>query len=239
MHIERTLIELGLSANEVKIYLAILDLGMAPLSLVARKAGLKRPTTYGVVKKLRKRGFTECFLSKGIRLYSVISPKALHEQYAKHLKAFEEALPQLEAKHEQLTFKPKISFLEGKKELERLYHHVFSSEDELLAYVLPEQAADYFSVAWLNALYQHSGFGKKRWIVADTAVSRSLLASLKTTARQTRFVAPEKAFSHEIFLRDKQVFLFSFHEGFALRLESADAAETQRSLFEMVWDSAR
>lgn len=236
MPVASTLTELGLSPNEVKIYLTMLDVGMAPISIISRRAGLKRPTTYGVVKKLRKRGLTDCFLSKGVRLYSVISPKALYQRYAEHLQAFERALPELAIKHEQLVIKPKVSFFEGKRELERLYRDAFTGKGELLAYLLPEQAERYFSKEWLGETYKRSaGHSKKRIVSVDTAEARALILSLSLPATQTRFTAENQAWSHELLIRDQHVYIFSFREGFALHLVSADAASMQKILFESTW----
>ena len=182
MSAEHILIALGLTPNEVKIYLTMLDLGMAPISLISRRASLKRPTTYGVVKKLRKRGLTDCFLRKGVRYYSVISPVALHGKYAEYLRAFETALPTLTAKHEKIMFKPRVHFYEGKKELEKLYEEILNDADEIFAYVVPETAQEYFSKEWLLAFFKKLGEkkGKRKIISVDTALSRSIVENFSS-----------------------------------------------------------
>ncbi len=210
---------------------------MAPMSLIARRAGLKRPTTYGVVKKLRKRGLTDCFLSKGVRLYSVMSPSALYDRYALHLQELKEALPQLVAKHEKLMFKPRVSFYEGKGELERLYTEAFQTKNELLAYLLPAQASQYFGHNWLEQVfseYRKNSKHRCRVISVETA-SQTQLKLLAGIGTDIRCMKDAKVFSHEILVHDQQVLLFSFNEGFALRLTSVDAVQTQSALFEMIW----
>ena len=241
MQTDQILTALGLSANEVKIYLAILDLGMAPMSVIARKAALQRPTTYGVVKKLRKRGLTECFLSKGIRLYSVLPPASLYKRYADYLEEFKKALPTMEAKHERLLFKPRVGFYEGKKELQKLYAECFTPKSELLAYLLPQHAAQYFSPTLHQSFLKDYAQNKKRVcriISTDTSAAHTALKILQGAKTDIRFLTPKKALSQEIFLFDQHVCIFSFVEGYALKLTSADAFGTQRALFEMVWKTA-
>jgi sugar-specific transcriptional regulator TrmB len=240
MDVRHALTELGLSSNEVKIYLTILDLGMAPMSLIARRAGLQRPTTYGVVKKLRKRGLTECFLSKGVRLYSVISPTALYERYAEHLQSLKDALPRLTAAHEKLLFKPRVHLYEGRRELERLYRESFQGKGELLAYLLPEQSSAYFSPAFLEEILAglHKTPKRRRRIISvDNPVSREHLKGFAKAQNSVRFMKGPSVFSHETIMHEDHVFLFSFHEGFALRMTSADAAQTQAALFGRIWTS--
>jgi sugar-specific transcriptional regulator TrmB len=58
------LINFGFSLNEEKVYLACLELGLAPISVIAKKANLKRTTVYEVIKKLAKKGVSELFFEK-------------------------------------------------------------------------------------------------------------------------------------------------------------------------------
>lgn len=48
--------KLGLKENEVKVYLTGLELGPASVQTIALKAGLARPTTYGILKELLQKG---------------------------------------------------------------------------------------------------------------------------------------------------------------------------------------
>ena len=43
----------GLTENEAKVYLAALELGETTVIRLAKKAGIKRPTTYLVVDSLK------------------------------------------------------------------------------------------------------------------------------------------------------------------------------------------
>jgi len=54
--IELELRKLGLREKEVRIYLAGLELGPSSVQNIAQKAGLTRPTTYEILKKLKEKG---------------------------------------------------------------------------------------------------------------------------------------------------------------------------------------
>ncbi len=45
----------GLSDNEAKVYLAMLELGPAPVQEIAAKAGVNRPTAYVQIEALKKK----------------------------------------------------------------------------------------------------------------------------------------------------------------------------------------
>ncbi|MEK7106984.1 MAG: helix-turn-helix domain-containing protein, partial [Patescibacteria group bacterium] len=56
MHpISDSLSQLGLSGQESAVYLAALELGFSSISDIAKKAGIKRPTTYYIVDELIKK----------------------------------------------------------------------------------------------------------------------------------------------------------------------------------------
>jgi len=47
---------IGLSNNEAKVYLAMLELGPSPVLDIAAKAAINRPTTYVQIELLKKKG---------------------------------------------------------------------------------------------------------------------------------------------------------------------------------------
>jgi len=233
------LLHLGLSEKESTVYLAALELGMAPVSIVARKARLKRPTTYLILKDLAKKGMAECFLKNGIRYYSVQSPMALYQRYQGHMEEFKRALPEMMAVENQLTLKLKITFYEGKEEVRRLYLDVLTSKSEILNYFLPDKAYEYFGEEWVNT--EHIAERVKRGIrlraiMPDSPWSKRYVPRGTKELREVRIIPdPKLAFTNETYIYDHKISIFSFDGDFALLIESADVAQSQKTLFELAW----
>ncbi len=55
--LEAKLQNLNFKPKEVKLYLALLELGEANMERLVAKSGLKRATTYDVIESLKKKGF--------------------------------------------------------------------------------------------------------------------------------------------------------------------------------------
>ena len=71
--IELELRKLGLTEKEVKVYLAGLELGPNSVQNIAKRAGLTRPTTYEIIKKLKEKGlFVE--VKQKTKWYSAAQP---------------------------------------------------------------------------------------------------------------------------------------------------------------------
>ena len=75
--IELELRKLGLTEKEVRIYLAGLELGPSSILNIAQKAGLARPTTYEIVKKLEEKGLFAESKQKKKRYFIAQSPERI------------------------------------------------------------------------------------------------------------------------------------------------------------------
>lgn len=91
------LLDLGLSEAEAKLYLALLGLGRARASIVARNTGTKRTTVYAMLKSLVEKGFVVMYLHGNAQLYYAERPERVRNQFNKRLSSFTEFIPQLEA----------------------------------------------------------------------------------------------------------------------------------------------
>ena len=73
------LIEIGLSQNEAKIYLALLELGPTTTGPLIKKTCLYRVITYDTLEKLLKLGLVNYSLKKNIKNFEAEDPKQLME----------------------------------------------------------------------------------------------------------------------------------------------------------------
>lgn len=99
-----TLIRLGLSEKEAKVYLAALELGSAPAAKIAQKALLNRPTTYVILEKLAQLGLVTSYDKAKVQYFTPEDPEQLRrliEQEQLELKdrqrELEDHLPELKA----------------------------------------------------------------------------------------------------------------------------------------------
>ena len=66
--------QLGLSEEEAKVYLAVLELGGSYVSAIAKKAGIHRVSCYHTLDNLKKKGVISSFTKDNIKYFSVDSP---------------------------------------------------------------------------------------------------------------------------------------------------------------------
>lgn len=237
-----TLTNLGLSQKEVAVYLATLELGIAPISKIAMKSKLKRPTTHEIVKQLCGKGLMERFLKNKIRYYSAVSPRTLHATFAQHIFHLEQSLPQLVAIYNRPEGKPKVTFYEGRAELEKLYLDVLKSKDKtVLNYFLPDKNIGYFGKEWLNKnhIAIRKQYGIRLRVIMPESKWTGYYKARTDELRDIRVIKDRSlAIGNETYIYDDKISIFSFEGEFALLIQSEDVVRTQRTMFELAWNSS-
>jgi sugar-specific transcriptional regulator TrmB len=77
---------LGLSENEAKVYMAMLELGPSVVVEIARKSGINRPTTYVQIESLKKKGLVSTQAKGKKQFFIAESPDKLELLIEKQLK---------------------------------------------------------------------------------------------------------------------------------------------------------
>lgn len=113
--IKEILEKIGLDKKEVGLYLAALNYGDAPMSKLAKQAGIKRSTAYQIFRGLEKRGIMGSFKMRSGTHFAAMSPELLYSLRKKELGDLAAVLPQLKALETKKGKKPKLSFFEGQE----------------------------------------------------------------------------------------------------------------------------
>jgi len=94
MH-EQQLKELGLTDNEVRIYLLLLEQGMMNPSEISQKLGLHRGYIYDALERMQEKEVVNVVLKTNKKYYQATSPKNLVELLKFRLEGFEKIVPDL------------------------------------------------------------------------------------------------------------------------------------------------
>ena len=151
--------DLGLSDNEAKVYLAMLELGPASVIDISKKAGVNRPTAYVQIESLKKMGLVSTQTKGKKQLFIAESPDQLEFVLDRQLgelkqkqSEFEKILPDLINLYRSSGAQPQVRFFEGKEGLLTMQENVLksgakercaiASADQILD-VFPRQVEDY------------------------------------------------------------------------------------------------
>lgn len=132
-YVKEMLQKFGLTDNQVKIYLTIVQNKSISIAKLSVKTGIKRTNVYHIIEELIKIGLVKQDNGK-IKSYSLNNPSALQEiaankeaELKKANSLFELAFPQLQKLYALQTSQPYISYLEGLSGLSAMYNEIFNS----------------------------------------------------------------------------------------------------------------
>lgn len=247
MDLKAILEEFGLSDKESVVYLALLELGPAPARGVARKAGVNRGTTYDILKKLVDLGLTS-FYRKGKHHFVAEPPERLIEAVEdkqtklQRLKvSITEKLPELKTMFVQQGGKPSIRVYEGSKGVKKILEDVLNTvgEQEQKEYYVYSSA----TAKDREAIYaDFPAFNEKRIEKNINVKTLSLGLGGELSGLDARkwlnTTKNKSSTTHELIYGGKiaHVGLDSSGSAFGVIVENEGIYETQKLIFEKLWD---
>lgn len=117
-------VKAGFEPKEADVYLAVLQLGKATVSDIARKSKIKRTTVYEYIDKLTSENLLHKTV-KGKRIFYIAeNPNHLSKLLENRKKKIIEIIPKLEDIYHAASHKPQIRFYEGIEGIREVYREM-------------------------------------------------------------------------------------------------------------------
>lgn len=140
MTLEQKLQRLGLDKNEVKVYLALLELGPSLISDISEKAGINRTTSYDILERLGINGLVVRASGERTKKEYAVNPpsrlitflKGKQNVWTRRTNQAIKIVPVLQLLYKKAK-KPTIKFFEGTAGVEAIYLETLKSKEEILS----------------------------------------------------------------------------------------------------------
>lgn len=241
MEIQDILMKIGLTEKEASIYLAVLELGSATGYAIARKSGMKRPTTYTVLENLEQQRLIHRVVHSGKTLFTAESPEMLLRDINKKAELAKRGLPQLLALFNANKEKPQVQMFQGKDGIKEAIEKVINAKSVRLygtsgegLSLYPEAVKDFTRAVLSRDLTVKD-------ILADPIAEAKYIKSFRDKPNyEIRLMKPGPRIQNDFALFNDTILLFSYRpEAFALMITSRDMASMFESLYDLAWDAAR
>jgi len=126
------LVKFGLTPNEAKIYLSLLEFGHASPPQIAKATGIARTNTYNILTRLKQLEIIDVQIKNGKKVYIMLEPSTLNRILEKKKNQLDSLLPDLKTLFKKSSNKPIVKFFEGLEMVKSLYQEVLET-DELYA----------------------------------------------------------------------------------------------------------
>jgi HTH-type transcriptional regulator, sugar sensing transcriptional regulator len=231
--------DIGLSNAEIKVYLALLELGTSTAGPILEKSGLQNSVVHMTLNKLIERGFVT-FVKEGKRNhYQATNPKHIIDFINEKKERFEEILPTLLLKQQQAKEKPEIITFRGIRGIKELLmelldaggkeHHTFGSTAKSLM----------LGDAWWVSYHKKRA---KRGIKAKLMFNESLAywkAEVKYPRSEVRYTKTGfEPLTETIIRNDKVGIIIWTDKPLGIIISQKEAANSYDQFFKIMWNAA-
>ncbi|MFH1307391.1 MAG: helix-turn-helix domain-containing protein [archaeon] len=225
--------EAGLTGNESKVYLALLDLGPSLAGQISRRTGLHRRTVYDVTEMLIKKGLIGYILRNNRRLFQASPPSKFLDIIKEKENLIQPIVKSLEIKYAKTREKEETNFYKGKEGLKTVFEDQLKSKDILILGASPkayEVLQFYFK--WYDKTRKERKI-QARIIAQDRKIKRIPLAKIR--------YLPEK-YANPVSVNiygDKTAIILWASQPYAIVIKSKEVSEGYRNYFELMWKIAK
>lgn len=244
--------KIGLSENEAKVYLALLELGSSTVQQIAQKAAIKRPTAYVQLESLMKQGLVTNFEKEKRAFFRAEDPEYLKKVVEKNKKQAEEEtavlekiLPDLGKLFLTAGERPRVRFFEGVEGVRSMQNEYLKSGSQsgMIVNIL---SADNFFKFFPQHAEEYTPQRVKRGIRSKLIYTSSRGPFLKNSddasLRESRFIPPDEfPFPGDITIYGDFTAFSVLREPapFGIIIESKEVADSMRALFDKTWEASQ
>lgn len=235
--------QLGLTKNEIAIYLFLLQHGISTPPQIAKGTGIARANCYAILQSLEQQHLISEQINGKRKAFIADDPSALFHRLQERTQMVENLLPDLRALHTTHEHKPTIRFYEGFDAVKEIYFMTLSSKEVFgigSTHALEKLNAEFYR-KWLHEV-------KKNGIVFHDILSHDSGASAAPAMKEALKglydfqLIPDRYshFSTDILIWDNHIALLTLEKPiFGTVMTSAPLAAMFKVLFHVMWDGMR
>jgi len=231
---------IGLTNAEIKVYLALLELGTATAGPILEKSGLQNSVVHMTLNKLVDKGFVT-FVKEGKRNhYQAINPKHIIEFINEKKERFEEILPELLLKQQQAKEKPEIVTFRGIKGIREMLtelleaggkeHHTFGSSIKSL------MIGDAW---WVSYHKKRAALGIKAKLIFNESLKKWCDINKYPHTEYKFTTIGFEPLTETIIRNDKVGIIIWSDKPLGTIIHQKEAADSYDKFFTIMWDSAK
>jgi sugar-specific transcriptional regulator TrmB len=236
--ITNTLVSLGLTNHEAKIYLAVLERGSANITDIARDSQINRTALYLYIDNLLKQDLLKKTF-KGKRIYYIpTNPKKLLTILEKRKQKAQEILPTLTNLYNTSSAKPVIKFYEGKEGMRSIYREMTKTPQILWSMFSADRYYNAFNQKdgeeFLNNIYESGG--QLRDLVKNTPEGkRYVKENTATKVGKSKLLPKDFDFEVDLMVSGNKISMISLTNLVGVVIENKEMAKLQKNFLQFIW----
>lgn len=234
--------ELGFTETEIKVYIALLELGSSSAGEILKKSKLPNSTVHRDLNSLIEKSLINFILNGKRKIYQATNPESFFEFIEEKKRRFKEILPKLKEKQKRSVKKEKASIYYGVKGIKEVYNIMINAKGkEYNTFGGGYRTAEIMGWTWWLNLHKRRVANKlPSRQVFDKTVQKGGKEIAKNLLTKIRYVDEKFAQFQETVIVGDFVAIAVFSENpYAFLIEDKNVADSYRKHFELLWRNAK
>ncbi len=232
--------DIGLTNAEIKVYLALLELGTASAGPIIDKSNLQSSVVHMTLNKLTEKGFVS-YVKEGKRnYYQAANPHHITEYLEEKKEKFEQLLPLLLRKQAQAKEKPEIITFKGIRGVkEMLYELLNAGGNEHLTFGSTKESLILGDEWWIRYHTKRAAKGIKAKLIFNESL-KDWKAENKYPLSQIRYTQEGfEPLTETIIRNDKVGIIIWTEKPMAVLFQQNPMAKSYEQFFQLIWQNAK
>lgn len=230
-----TMMKLGLTLNESKVYLSIIDFGSSKAGKIAKAVSIERSSCYQSLNSLVNKGLVSYVQIGKIKFFQAASPKRFLERIKEQEEIANSIIPELCERHKYKKKEGEVWLFKGKKGVKSVLmdiisvgkmNRIFGGEGQL------EERLPAFKNAFVKEL-------KEKRIKIKELIRNDREDELQFNREVKLFPSKVKSPVVTNIYGEKIAIIIWTDEPEAIIIDNKAAAASYRSIFDFMWENAK
>jgi len=237
--------EIGLTKNEVKVYLALLEMGSTPAGKLIKKVGMHRGTVYDLIDLLIDKGLVSYVIKSNRKNFEAHDPKRLGEfldskkqELNLKQKELNTLIPELRSRRRLFKEEQEGTIYKGKKGLKSIFEDILDEKKEWLVFGATGKFKELFNIYYIHF---HKRRAKARILIKIIYNDKVRIEHRRRELKLSKikylpdsYITPSTTFIYG----DKVVIINWSEEPMAFVMRSKMVSKSYRSFFRVLWKTA-
>ena len=237
--------EIGLTQREIKVYVALLEIGQSSVGNIVKKSRIASSKIYEILDKLIEKGLVSFVMKNNVKYYTASDPETILKFLEeKKIILAESIIPSLKNMYHFTKAEKQATVYEGIRGLKAVYEIMLKelNKDETL-YVLGAPAKANEKLETYFQLFHRRRIANKNTvkIVYNSDAAKYLTSRKAMKLTEVRIMSKDQAVPCWIDIFSDYIALFSISDKdqTAVLIKDKSIAESFRIYFEIIWNSSK
>lgn len=237
---EEALEHVGLSKNEGKVYLTLLELGTCNVGKIAEKSKLYRPNIYDALERLKRKGLVNYVSLENKKQYQASDPANLMNLLEQKQTLLKSIMPQLMLNHKLASQRVEVQIFEGIPAIRNMTRRFVDKKEEIVCFGIPKMVTDLNGVEFHNNLHKRRIENKvKMWHIynADGRERAKYLTTLPHT--YCRVFPYNNPVNTRVCGDEVAIVNYSADPALLILIKNEQMAKAYKDYFWVLWEQAQ